>query len=323
MGKFSFRFLISLVVAALAVRAVAQPRITKQDIDRQQQELNKDRWQYIRDSLDLQKRANQELQRQKDDLIHYLMNLRTTDVMNALDKAVAETSPLLKIQSLFEDQEIRSAFRDALHGDLTSWYKTIGKRAAEEITSKLSEQAPAWADPDVLQRVLDTASKLISMNSEAKQLDRRVGDLQQRQTTIAEMRTKLVATSNVTDPPKPPPPPPQPKDHSALDQTVTRLDRWLALGDRAFDKAGGHDQDAEDQFFRAFPELAMCAQCRRAAMTGSPATEVGETFKDGPLEALAPAAPKVDRRACNLCLDRCFSATLIPSVPCMRACPCD
>jgi len=186
MDSFSLR--VTLAVMAFGIRGLAQPGITKEDVDKQQQQLNKDRWQYIRDSLDLQKRAEQELLREKGALIDH--------IKGALEQAASETSPVLKIEMLFEEKEVQSAFRDALHGDLKSWFTTIGKRAAQEIANKLSEEAPAWADPELLQRMLDIGSQLISMKSEAKQQDLRAADILKRQTAITEARKKLLANSN-------------------------------------------------------------------------------------------------------------------------------
>lgn len=100
-------FLVLLLVLVFAMRTPAQPGITKKGVDSQQQQLNKDRWQYIRDSLDFQKRAEQELQREKGALIDH--------IKVALEQAMTETSPVLKIQSLFEAKEVRAAFQDALH----------------------------------------------------------------------------------------------------------------------------------------------------------------------------------------------------------------
>src|ERR1039458_8672396 len=82
MDSMSSRVL--LIVIAFAIRAFASPDITKDEVDRQQQQLNKDRWQYIRDSLDLQQRADQEIQREKGALIDH--------IKGALEQAVTETS---------------------------------------------------------------------------------------------------------------------------------------------------------------------------------------------------------------------------------------
>jgi len=93
-------------------------------------------------------------------------------------------------------------------------------------------------------------------------------------------------------------------DLSALDDALL-MDRWLDVGNRAF-----KDQSEEDHFYSRFPAFK---KFQKVAETQSPRADVER----------GTVSKKSDFQACSACLDKCYSATLIPSVSCMRGCPCD
>lgn len=270
--------LLALLIPLFTSNSYAQ--IRHEEVERQQQQVIKAKWQQlIRQSLDLQKQAEQEFQREKKAVIDYVKQ----NAKDAPGGALDEIFPERKIQRLFEDKQVIRAFQDALHGDPLPWFEVVGKLAANELVDKLgdSPKTPVWADPLLIKGMLNIGSHFFSLNLDAKEITRTAEALLVQQAAINQTRKKPVDGKNTTNT--------TPKealsDLRALDQTVIQLDRWLAVGDRVFDEKNGKlDRAAEDRFYTAFPELAMCAKCRRTAITGSPATEVERAFKDGTLE---------------------------------------
>lgn len=265
-------FLLLIVCCGVCLQGAVPPWLKQQ-----QEQLARDQQAYAKDNTDFGNASSAALQQATDRVVN--------SVVDKLGAALTVSDPIMSAQILIEQN--LPTFQKALNGNWSDFAANL----RDGFVKALELGAPDWFDSTYVQQAFDMAT-LQQLKVQSQALDQRADDLLVRGAVLQRFQEQAI-NQNQNLPDQNPPDSStgvsvasntastqNPAAGATLDDAVL-LDRWLNLGNRAFD-----NQQQADGFFQQHPSLT---KYRDVADDHAPISEIEQDYQDAYADSLTSA----------------------------------